>query len=76
MIAATLKDQLLGEIERLSPEQMARVYGYTQALTASRPQGVPSRSLLKYAGTLDAESARAMREAIEGAFEQVDPREW
>jgi hypothetical protein len=40
------------------------------------PRGVPGRDLLRFAGTIDAESARAMEEAIEEGCERVDLEEW
>jgi len=40
------------------------------------PRGVPGRDLLRFAGTIDAESAREMEEAIEDGCERIDPEEW
>ncbi|HLF56444.1 MAG TPA: hypothetical protein VI942_06315 [Thermoanaerobaculia bacterium] len=77
MIDATLKDQLLEEIERLSPEQLARVYQYAQTL-APPPmrRGTTVDELMSLAGSIDDESARQMTAAIEEACERVDPSEW
>jgi hypothetical protein len=41
-----------------------------------RPRSVAGKDLLALAGTLSAEDAREMREAIEQGCEQVDEREW
>lgn len=77
MIAATLKDQLFEEIERLSPEQLARVYQYTHALAKpALPRGGSIADLRALAGSIDDESAKQMKAAIEEAFERVDPSEW
>ena len=40
------------------------------------PRGVPGRDLLRFAGTIDAESARAMEQAIEEGCERIDLEEW
>jgi hypothetical protein len=77
VIDATLKNQLLEEIERLSPEQLARVYQYKQTLApAPMRRGATIDELLSLAGTVDDESARQMTAAIEEACEQVDSSEW
>lgn len=59
-----LKDQLLEDLERLTPEQLERVHGYVEALAELTP-GTPGRDLLPFIGTLDEESAREMETAIE-----------
>jgi hypothetical protein len=76
MNPSALKQRLIEDFERLSPEQQQRVQEFAHALAGSRPRSVPARSLLKYAGMLDPESAREMRQAIEEAFERVEPDEW
>lgn len=40
------------------------------------PQGVPGRDLLRFAGTIDVESAREIEEAIEDGCARIDPEEW
>jgi hypothetical protein len=41
-----------------------------------RPRSAAGKDLLSLAGTLPADDAREMREAIEQGCEQVDEREW
>ena len=76
MIDATLKRQLLDEIERLSPEKLARVYEYAHSLTAPLPAGASIDDLMGLAGAIDDASAHQMASAIDEAFERVDPSEW
>lgn len=76
MIDSTLKHQLLEELDRLSPEQVARVYQYAHALASPLPRGASVEDLERLAGSIDDASARQMTAAIEEAFERVDPREW
>jgi hypothetical protein len=76
VIDTTLKRQLLDEIERLSPEKLARVYAYAHALASPLPPGASVDDLMELAGTIDDASARQMTAAIDEAFERVDPSEW
>lgn len=76
VIDATLKRQLLDEIERLSPEKLARVYEYAHSLTSQLPPGASIDDLMALAGTIDDASARQMTSAIDDAFERVDSSEW
>jgi hypothetical protein len=52
------------------------VIAFADALVLSNPKGTPGRDLLRFAGTLDEDSAREMQDAIEGACERVDVNEW
>jgi hypothetical protein len=70
------KTRLLEDFDRLPDELQQTIGELTHALAEARPRGVPARSLLRHAGTLDPESARQMREAIEEDCERVEPREW
>jgi hypothetical protein len=74
-VHTALKDQIVEDLARLTPEQLARVQGYVEALAARIP-GTPGRDLLPFLGTLDEESAREMAEAIERHCEQVDESGW
>jgi hypothetical protein len=76
MTATASKTQLLEDFERLPDDLQKTIGELTHALATVRPRGVPLRSLLKYAGTIDPESAREMSEAIEEGCERVDPRDW
>lgn len=76
MIDSTLKEQLLDELERLSPEQLARVYRYAHELASPLPRGAAVEQLEALAGSIDDASARQMIAAIDEAFERVDPSEW
>jgi hypothetical protein len=40
-----------------------------------RPRGTPGRELLKFAGILSREEAKAMMDAIEEGCERIDPAE-
>jgi hypothetical protein len=76
MVDATVKEQILGDLERLSPEMQARAAQLVHGLVSAAPRGVPGRDLLRFAGTIDAESIREMEEAIEDGCERIDPEAW
>jgi hypothetical protein len=76
MVSAIIKDELLSRIDQLPVELQRRVIAFADALVLSNPKGTPGRDLLRFAGTLDEDSAREMQDAIEGACERVDVNEW
>ena len=71
-----LKDQLLEQFDKLSPEQQRRLVEFAQSLATTRPRGVPGRELLSFAGTIDADDLRRMADAIDNDCEQIDLHEW
>ena len=76
MAEPAIKKQILDDLEQLSPEQQERAAELVHGLVSARPKGTPGRDLLRFAGTLDDESAREMTEAIEEGCERVDLDEW
>jgi hypothetical protein len=76
MVTAAIKDQILGDLDRLSPEQQRQAAELVRALVSPPPKGASIEELMTLAGTLDDESARQMREAIEEGCERVDLDEW
>jgi hypothetical protein len=71
-----IKEQILDDLDRLSPEEQKRAAEFVHRLVSPVPRGATGEDLRKLAGTLDDESARQMREAIEEGCERVDPDEW
>lgn len=65
MIEPAIKKQILDDLDRLTPEQQRRAAEFVRGMALSLPPGVPGRDLLQFAGSLDADSAREMRQAIE-----------
>lgn len=76
MVMPAIKEQILYDLDRLSPEQQKRAAELVHGLISPLPKGTPGRELLRFAGTLDDESARQMMEAIEEGCERVDLDEW
>lgn len=65
MVDPVIKEQILTELNRLSPDLQRRALELVHSLTRSTPRGASVEDLLNVSGTLDRESAREMREAIE-----------
>lgn len=76
MVHPAIKEQILNDLDRLSPAMQRRAADLVHGLVSTLPQGAPGRDLLRFAGTLDDESAREMTEAIEQGCERVDPDAW
>ena len=76
MVEATIKEQILSDLEQLSPEMQVRAAQFVHGLVESAPKGIPGRDLLRFAGAIDAESIREMEEAIEDGCERIDPEAW
>jgi len=76
VVLPAVKQQILIDLDRLSPEQQKRAAELVHGLVSPLPKGTPGRELLRFAGTLDDESAREMIAAIEEECERVDLDEW
>ena len=71
MVDASIQDELLKQLEQLSPNLQRRVVDFATALVQSVPRGTPGDQLLRFAGVLAPEDAEAMIEAIEAGCERV-----
>lgn len=69
--------ELHSEEARLQYERDQELIKVIQARAAAiRPPGAPGSIMREFAGTISPEDCKLMREAIEEAFERVDPNEW
>jgi hypothetical protein len=76
MARSKVHQDLERELKHLAPELQQRVLDFARSLATRPGQGVRGHELLRFAGAVDADDARTMREAIEAACEQVHPDEW
>jgi hypothetical protein len=76
VINPAIEQDLRGELEKLPAEQQRRVLDYARELVARQPRGVAGESLVGLAGTLDAQGAAEMTEAIEQGCEHVNLDGW
>jgi hypothetical protein len=71
-----IKEQILNDLDQLSPAQQKRAAQLVRELVSPLPRGASVEDLLRIAGILDDEAAREMTEAIEEGCERVDLDEW
>ena len=76
MVQPAIKEQILNDLDRLSPTQQQRAAEFVHGLVSPLPKGASIEDLMSVAGILDDESAREMIEAIEEGCERVDTDEW
>lgn len=76
MVMPAIKEQILSDLDQLSPAQQKRAAELVHGLVSPLPRGASVEDLLKVAGTLDDEAAHEMTEAIEEGCERVDLHEW
>lgn len=76
MVLPAIKEQILNDLDQLSPELQRRAADLVHRLVTPLPKGASGGDLLRFAGMLDDESAREMTEAIEQDCERVDLDAW
>jgi hypothetical protein len=76
VVLTAVRKQILEDLDQLSPEMQMRAAELVHGLVSPLPKGTSGRDLLRFFGTLDDESAREMREAIEEGCERVDLDGW
>ena len=78
MVHPAVKEKILKDLDRLPLELQRRAMDFVHGLAASTqlPPGATAEELMSLAGTLDPDSAREMREAIEEGCEQIDLDAW
>jgi|FLYN01.1.fsa_nt_gi hypothetical protein len=77
----SVKEQLLNEFDKLSPEQQQRVLEFTRSLRSTLPPGTPGEVLIELAKELnfDPQDLAEMQAAIEDpetGCEKIDWEEW
>ena len=71
-----ITEEIAKELEFLSPEQQRRVLAFVKGMTPFAPRGTPGSEAASFAGTMSAEDAAAIAQAIEEGCEQVDEDGW
>ncbi len=75
-MSISIVDKVIEQLKELPQELQWRVLEFTRALTFSTPHGTAGARLLYFAGTIQPDDIKTMREAIEQGCEQVDGNEW
>ncbi len=76
MTAQTIESAIYEQLEKLPLEQRRQVLEFVRSLTAPQIQGVPGRSLLRFAGAIDRADLQALKQAIEEGCERINPNDW
>jgi len=76
VIEPTVKEQILKDLDCLSPELQQRARELVHNLVDPLPRGASVADMIALGGLFDEESAREIREAIEEHCERIDPNEW
>jgi hypothetical protein len=76
VIEPTVKEQILKDLDRLSPELQRRALTLVHGLVDSLPKGASVEDMIALGGLFDTESAREIREAVEEHCERIDLNEW
>jgi len=65
-------EELLKQLDQLPLESQKKLLEFARALNATTLKGKPGKDLLKFAGSIDRDSLKAMEEAVEYGCERVD----
>jgi hypothetical protein len=76
MIDSSLREELLKEMDGLTPAMQRRVLDFARALVEATPRGTPGNELLQFAGIMTPSEADEFLRRIEEDCERVDPNEW
>lgn len=76
MVDPAIQEQILRDLDRLSPVLQRRAAEFVRSLDPVGMRGASIDDLLLVSGTLDEKSAQEMREAIEQGCERIEPSDW
>ena len=71
MEATSVKQEILDEIHKLGKGQQVEVLEFVRSLAKSEMTGVPGKTLLRFAGTIDRADLDEMAKAIQADCENV-----
>ena len=67
----SVEKEILDEIHKLGKGQQTEVLEFVRSLAKPEMEGVPGKTLLRFAGTIDREDLDKMAEAIQADCENV-----
>lgn len=76
MVSALIEKELHEQLEQLPDAKQREVLAFARSLAEQRLQGVSGKSLLRFAGCMNPETARQMMEAVEAGCENIDADSW
>ena len=72
----SIVEKVVEQLKSLPQELQWRVLEFTRALAISTLHGITGAQLLRFAGAIQMDDVKIMRETIEQGCEQVDVHEW
>jgi len=72
----SITQEIVERMHELPAAQQQLVLDIVRSLASKPPQGVPAKDLLAFAGTISAQDAREMADAIQEGCERVDADAW
>lgn len=75
-MGSSLKQTLIGEIEKLPTEHQARVLDYVRSLSYEQARTYNKAKLMELAGTITGKDADLMRKAIDEDCRRIDNEGW
>lgn len=78
MARSSIRDELLRNLEKLSPQKQRELLAYARSLTESGLplKGTPGKDLVVFSGAIETNDLAKIARAIEEDCEQVDPGAW
>jgi hypothetical protein len=76
IVALNLQKAIAEQVAKLSPQRQEQVLIFVSSLGTPAPKGESGAALTRFAGSIDAVSAREMTQAIEAECERVDAEQW
>ena len=76
MIDATIEAELSAYMDKMPIKQQRKVLEFARTLATRSPRGVPGKSLLHFAGTIEKTDLELMEKAIEEGCERIDENGW
>ncbi len=76
MISSIIEQELHKHLSQLAIEQQRQVVDFARRLATSQVHGVEGKTLLQFAGAIEADDLAIMARAIEDDCEQVNTNEW
>jgi hypothetical protein len=65
MIDTTIEAELSSYLDKMPIEQQRKVLEFARTLATRSPRGVPGKSLVRFAGTIEKSDLELMEQAIE-----------
>jgi hypothetical protein len=75
-MATDFREQIIANLDRLTPDQQKKVLDFTTLISSNRPVGVPGKALRPFFGILSEEEADEMMRIIDEDCGRVNENEW